>query len=204
MRKTILTFLALAISFNSFGQLVEFPDQNLETAICSHLNCTAGELTQLKVSELTFINASNLSISDITGLEYCVNLEGVVLDENEISDIEPLRNCSGLSFLGLCENKISDISPIINLINISALYLNGNPLGNINGIESLINLSTLGLNRTNISDISNIAPLQSLSFFHAADNPINNIDVILDLPVLGNAWFDISKRFRCIYGCAGV
>lgn len=48
------------------------------------------EVTKEDLEKLTVLDAVNLQIKEITGLEYAVNLETVYLDGNEIADISPL------------------------------------------------------------------------------------------------------------------
>jgi len=88
---------------------VTFPDVNLEAAIREAINNPEGPIYFSGLESLTTLEAQERGISDLTGLEYCVNLEYCDLRSNNISDISPLVENSGLS--------VED-----------TVYLNGNPL----------------------------------------------------------------------------
>ncbi len=79
--------------------------------------------------------ASERGISDLTGLEYCLNLQGLALTGNGISDISALAGLSNLQGLALTGNNISDISVLTGLSNLEVLFLGSN---NINDISALV------------------------------------------------------------------
>ena len=41
------------------------------------------------LAELTTLEAKSSGIADLSGLEYCTNLTGLGLEENQISDLSP-------------------------------------------------------------------------------------------------------------------
>ncbi len=88
---------------------VNFPDANLEAAVREALNKPTGIIKSTELANLWNLNASNRGIINLSGLEYCTNLNQLDLRDNQISDIEPLVNNSGLA--------TDDI-----------VWLNGNPL----------------------------------------------------------------------------
>ena len=92
---------------------VTFPDANLEAAIREAINKPQGSIYPSDLGALTALDARERGISDITGLEYCVNLQVLYLWENNISDISPLVANSGLSAgdtVDLRDNPLSTTS----------------------------------------------------------------------------------------------
>ena len=79
------------------GEEVNIPDPNLRTAIETALNKQAGApITADEMATLTDLDANNADISDLTGLEYAINLTSLLLNGNLISDISPLVANTGL------------------------------------------------------------------------------------------------------------
>ena len=74
-----------------------FPDENLEAAIRDALDKPVGEeITVDELANLTTLSAEGNLITDLSGLEYCTNLESLGLGNNNISDISALVANSGL------------------------------------------------------------------------------------------------------------
>ena len=53
------------------------------------------------------------NISDLTGLEFATNLQGLMLVNNSISDLTPLSDLTNLQTLWLQNNSISDLAPLV-------------------------------------------------------------------------------------------
>ncbi len=87
------------------------------------------------------LSASHQGISDLSGIEYCTNLDWLELNVNVISDISPLASLTNLTYLGLWKNEISDISPLASLTNLTYLSLHSNQ---ISDISPLVENSGLG------------------------------------------------------------
>ena len=79
--------------------VVEFPDSSLRAAIEGVLDIASGDpITTSDMAALTWLFAVNSNISDLTGLEYAINLTELYLGENLISDISVLG-------IGLTQNR---------------------------------------------------------------------------------------------------
>lgn len=79
------------------AELGEFLDENLEAAIRDALGKPAGEpITPAELAGLTELRSSGLGITHLSGIEYCINLTTLTLDNNQINDISPLVENSGL------------------------------------------------------------------------------------------------------------
>ncbi|MDP6632027.1 MAG: leucine-rich repeat domain-containing protein, partial [Dehalococcoidales bacterium] len=63
-------------------------------------------------------------ITNLTGLEYCLNLKKINAQSHEIVDISPLVGLSYLESLDLNRNgTFSDISPVAGLTRLNSLHL---------------------------------------------------------------------------------
>jgi Leucine-rich repeat (LRR) protein len=147
---------------------VIFPDANLEAAIRNALVIEGirrqdralaqkpldEPVTTAELAELTIMEARSKKISDLSGIEYCINLNELYLTDNNISDVSSLSRLTGLTKLDLGANQISDISPLSTLTELTDLDLYRNQISNISPLSSLTNLTYLFLFRNHISDIS--------------------------------------------------
>ena len=135
--------------------VVTFPDKNLEAALRDALGKPAGEeITETELATITLLGAGRKNITDLSGLEYCVNLTLLILSGNQISDLTPLEDLTSLANLWLNENQISDITPLAHLNNLYELNLKKNQITDISPLENLTSLFLLYLADNRISDIT--------------------------------------------------
>ena len=155
-----------------FDKPVDIPDSNLRTAIEKDLGKASGApITTEDMRRLIDLEASNASITDLTGLEHATNLTQLELSDNSISDISPLAGLNNLTELYLSDNSISDISPLAGLNNLIWLDLNNN----------------------SISDLSPLADntgLGSGDVVLVKGNPLNNAAINTHIPAL------VDRRVR--------
>ena len=145
--------------------VVAVPDANLEVAIRAVINKPEGSIYTSDLESITTLDAQEKGISDLTGLEYCVHLETLILARNNISDLSALAGLTNLQKLDLDNMHISDISVLAGLTN----------------------LDWLGLYANNISDISALVENSGLSDGDAVDlsgNPLSAASIDVYIPQL--------------------
>jgi internalin A len=176
---------------------VYFPDPNLEAAIREELGIV-GQITDKDLAGLVVFSAWGEDITNLTGIQYCINLRDLGLWSNQISDISPLSGLINLQYLDLEENQISDIKALSALTNLGALYLDGNQITDISPLSGLTNLQELGLGSNQVSDISPLGGLTNLQKLGLCENQISDISPLSGLAnlqylgLLGNQISDIS------------
>ncbi len=182
----------------SLERIITFPDSNLESAIRTAISKPSGDIYQSELLLPTELDASNRDIIDLTGLEYCENLEELLLYHNQIVDISPLSGLTKLTYLSLNENQISDISPLSGLTNLTHLSIHIIQTGDISPLSGLTNLTNLYLNGDQVSDISPIAGLTKLEYLtlwctQISDiSPLSGLTNLIEVFLLGNQISDIS------------
>ena len=194
------------------AEVVSIPDANLAAVVRETLGLAPGDaISQLDMLRLERLEATGRQITDLTGLEYAVNLADLHLGDNQISDITPLAESTLLSKLELYNNNISDISPLAGLtrlvdlniddtsvsdisplagsrFTLQYLSLYGTSVSDISPLARLTHLLTLVLGGTSVSDISPLAGLTHLSFLALWDNSVSDISPLVGLNRLGVAW----------------
>lgn len=103
-------------------------------------------------------------ITNLKGLEVCVNLEQIHLTDHAITDLSPLYDLEKLKVVNLRKNNIEDIYPLAEKESIEVL----------------------GLGQNKIIDASILKTLTGLRQLYIQENPIRNKSLIFlnDLPHL--------------------
>lgn len=180
-------------------EAVTFIDENLEAAIRNALFIEGikrkddallrkpldEEITVTELAKLTKMEAISRNITNISGLEYCINLTYLNLVDNKISDISPLSCLRNLTTLNLGANQIRDIFSLSSLTNLTELDLFRNKISDISPLSSLTNLTGLYLFRNQISDISPLSSLTNLTELDLYANNISDISPLVENSGLG-------------------
>jgi internalin A len=206
--KRIGTFLIVAICViilfpvgSRAETVVSFPDEALEGAVRSTLREWYNPLTVEKLAGLTILEAQQAGITNVSGLEFAVNLKKLDLTDNQITDlrplqslqrleylnlkwnnvtnITPLKGLTNLTYLGLENNQISDISPLSYLTRLTRLNLGVNSIDRLDTLSRLIRLEQLVLYYNDISDVGPLATLIRLQVLNLSDNKISDINPLV-------------------------
>ena len=169
----IILFIVINAAYAQDPQWM--PDPILRKAVRQQLEIdTDTPLTKADILELVALDTARLQIakkiSNLTGLEYAVNLEFLILPQNHIQDIRPLTDLTKLTFLDLGGNAISDISPLAELVRLEVLRLWRNQIVDVSPLAELVNLNELWLNSNQIVDFSPLAGLVNLEKLIISDN----------------------------------
>jgi Leucine-rich repeat (LRR) protein len=179
-----LAFLALCVPRLDAQEIVDITDENLEAAIRDALGIPTGPITEIDVAWLTELQADFEAITDLTGLQYCVNLTVLSLADNYISDINPLSGLKNLTVLNLSGNNISQIKPLSRLRNLTSLCLSYNNISDISPLSRLTNVGCLYLHYNNISDIGPLSRLKNLRFLYLYSNPLDFDAYLTFIPLI--------------------
>ena len=200
--------------YDTWGGVVNFPDPNLEAAVRETIGKPSGPIHSSDLVGLTWLDASNRDIADLTGLEHCTdlvelwlggnqigdiaalagltNLTGLGLGSNNISHIAPLAELTDLTWLVLGWNQISHISPLANLTSLTSMDLSGNRIGPISALEGLTNLTYLYLSHNEIIDVSPLVGLTHLRDLWLSGNQIENVSPLAHLTALESLALDAN------------
>lgn len=108
------------------SSITTFKDSNLEKLIRDKIGKPTGAIAYSDLKDITSLDLSNQGITDISGLQNCVNLQSLDLSYNQITSVEPLLDLYDLKDLNLSHNKISDVSYLSNLTCLEQLNLSDN------------------------------------------------------------------------------
>jgi Leucine-rich repeat (LRR) protein len=179
---------------------VTFLDANLEASIREAIDKPEGLIFTSDLDGLTSLEASGKigelgeEITDLTGLEYCINLTELNLAWNQITYISPLASLTKLTALDLSRSQIRDISPLYSLTNLTYLSLGWNQISDISPLQNLTKLTVLILYWNEISDIplTNLTDLTDLRLGGNEISDISPLHSLTNLTYLSLGWNQIS------------
>ena len=167
------------------------PDPGLEELIREAIDKPYGPIYVEDLEGLTILdaglNAPGRGIADLTGLEYCTDLESLHLWSNEITDIAPLSQLVNLESLNLGGNEITDLSPLSQLVNLEELDLRWNEITDLSPLSHLVNLWSLNLSSNEITDIAPLVLNSGLSegdMVYLTGNPLSRKSIKVYIPQL--------------------
>ena len=190
--KNLLFLFILIASINGLNaQIINFPDANFKTALLNSnsvnftyatdingnsVSVDANQDGNITITEALLIYRlylSNLSISDMSGIENFVNLTDLICDNNQLTSLDLTQNTNLLS-LGCFSNQLSQLF-IQNLTNLQNLncYTNNLTTIDLTGVLNLDSLSIAGNLLTSI-DISNLTKLRIL---HCTGNKLTDLNI---------------------------
>ena len=173
------------------GRLIDIPDPNLRALLEETLGTKA--IRPSTMATLTTLNAKERNISDITGLEFAVNLEELNISGNPISGFSPLAGCTNLIRLFAWDTpNISDISPLANLTKLEQLEVTGSDVHDISSLVRLTNLRVLQFYSSDISDISPLSGMTKLEKVRFRHSDVEDITPLANLVHL--EWLDLASN----------
>src|SRR5690242_14547417 len=89
-----------------------FKDKNLEKAVRKFVfekRDNDKPIVEADVVNLSTIQGVGMAITDLSGLEKCVNLASLDLSKNKVKSLAPLKGLTKLQYLNLADNLVDDI-----------------------------------------------------------------------------------------------
>jgi hypothetical protein len=162
---------------------VDIPNARLKSAIEGEL--WIPDPTPSDMLALTSLTIRGASISDLTGLEYAINLQSLDLRENRINDLSPLAGLTALTSLDLSMNQVSSVSPLAGLTNLVTLDVHDNhSVRDISSLSGLTKLQSLTLRHNTITDISALSGMSELRSLDLFENQITDVSPLAGLHCL--------------------
>lgn len=169
--------------------------KNLDDAVTKkdmeNLTKLSSDFLPMSVAEESY---KSRGITDLTGLEYAINLEWVDLSENKISDLSPLKNAVNISWLELDRNYISDLTPLSDMKKLEHLNIYNNAgITDLTPICGLENLKWIDMHHCSRGkdplNVEKLVTLKNLEYLSIETNVIEDVSFVKELPNL--------KTFSC-------
>ena len=176
-------------------QVVSFPDPNLEQAIREVIGKPAGEIlaTDLENMPTNTLSANLKGISDLTGLQYCINLNHIRLSANDIVDISSLTKLDKLATLEIDGNEIAELPDMSGMTNLRSIDLSSNAITDITPLASITTLEQIDISSNLLTTLADLSHLTQLNSLDASANQITGLSGISGLPALGRLELDRNQ-----------
>lgn len=144
------------------------PDIALREAIRENIGLPTGTpLEKRHLEWIEFLGLHNKGITDLTGLEFAMNLRELHISKNPITDLRPLANLMKLEELHFWHSTPPsrtglDLSPLAKLTNLRVLSLSTNRITDISPLANLESLTHLHIEENHVTDFSSLAGLTNL------------------------------------------
>lgn len=161
-----------------------FADKGLEKAVRQFVlekRDTDKPLTEGDLANLSTIKGNGMNITNLAGLEKCVNLAMLELGNNKVTDLSSLKAMSKLQYLHLATNLIEDLSPLASVKALQYLELSHNQVKDVTPLQGLTNMASLYLGFNRIEDVAALAGLPRMSSIYLDHNRITTLPS-------GNKW----------------
>ncbi|MCA9191877.1 MAG: leucine-rich repeat domain-containing protein [Planctomycetales bacterium] len=194
MKFLVAYSVAIVILFNFRVVSAEdlFPDKGLEAAVRHEVfakRYNEEPLTKDDVKNISQLHGKGKGIKSLAGLENCLAIQEIDLENNEIVDLEPMRGLKLLLSINLAGNKIESIEPLSELTRVQYLELSGNAVQGIGPIAKMINMRSLYLSNNKIEKIEVFENLPKVWTCYLAGNPVKDFGPVGKLRWLSSADF---------------
>jgi hypothetical protein len=168
MRKVLLPFFSM-LSFFAYAQ-ISVPDQKFLDALKAAGTDADhnGSVSVAEAENVTVLDLHSKEISDLTGIEYFINVEELNVGHNQLSELD-ITKLTKLKSLSGAENNLSSLdlsaNPLLEHIDIQSNKLTCIDLSNH------VNLKAVYLNNNPLTGVVNVSGSHSLSFFQSGSCP---------------------------------
>ena len=167
-----------------FGQNVNIPDANFKAYLVGEPSINTNGDTEIQVSEANTFNGTiwceNMNITDLTGIEYFINLTSLYCPNNQITTLDISQNIS-LTWLNCYDNQLTSLN-LNGAIALVGIYAWNNQLANLDVSQNASLISLLcnnnQLTSLNLSQISCALQINESDF---SGNPNLNCIEVTDL-----------------------
>ena len=182
----LMSSRALAVpSGMAAGPPVSIPDPGLRGRIAAALGKRDEDpIGAEELAALVVLDARRAGVTDLTGIEHAVNLEGLDLGHNPLADLRPLSSLPALRRLNL-DGTEADLWELAALGGLKELSLRNNGLDDVWALSSMNGLEVLDLAENRIDDLAALASLANLRVLDVSGNRVAELSSLAGLERLG-------------------
>jgi len=207
MKKLLLILLCFPMI--GFGQNVNIPDANFKAYLVGEPLINTNLDSEIQVSEANIFNGTisceNMNITDLTGIEYFINLTGLYCPYNQITSLNISQNIS-LTGLSCYDNQLTSLN-LNGAISLQFVYAWNNQLVNLDVSQNTSLISVLCNNNQLISlDLSQISCALQINESDFSENPNLNCIEVTDLSCWQNNFIGFLDTTYQYYSasCSGT
>ena len=160
LRPLITTLCVIYLVIPAIAEVIHIPDANLRAAINKTLDKpTDASIDQAEILNLTKLNAEDIDITTLTGLEHATNLVELYLVGKRLTTEERTRFL-GIRYDGRLGHLYSSVIPLVDVALLSS------------NLKKLTKLRLKDIHIVDAAPLSNLKNLTELKLFRGDECPI--------------------------------
>ncbi len=155
-----------------------FPDKALEAAVRAEVfakRYNQEPITKDDVKNISQVKGKGKGIKNLEGLQHCVAVQEIDLENNEIVDLKPMAELKLLQSITLTGNKIESIAPLAELTRVQYLELSRNAVSDLAPLAKMTNMRSLYLSKNKITNIDVVKSLPKIWTLYLAGNKVADL-----------------------------
>lgn len=199
MKRSLILAALVFFSMHSFAQYGYIPDANFRACLKETYPFAftdADSLILEEVPNIKLIDCTNRSLTSLDGVQYFINIEGLLVDHNPITTIPSLSGLSELLSFTCGHTGITALPDISGCSKLIVLFANNNELSTFPDFTANTQLSSIDVQFNNIAVIPDLSHLPALEYFFLTGNPITTLPDLSSnkkLKTLGLGALDINE-----------
>ena len=179
MKSTILhTLLFAVISFNSFGQIIEFAEESLTMHFVRNTNMDSNDDFKIDVLEAAvftgILDLSDMQLSVLSDIQYFNKIRGLDCSRNDIATLD-VSMCTELTYLNCYDNRLTSLD-VSDLSLLDTLNCSRNELSSINVSNNYYLSQLLCSDNTSISSLD-VSSNEQLLRLDCDNNNLSELDI---------------------------
>ncbi|MBT3319440.1 MAG: hypothetical protein HN389_06680 [Clostridia bacterium] len=174
--------VSMAPIFTTLKALAKVPDPALKAAL--HDAVGISQSATLYVEDLEALSGvlelNDLGITDLTGIQHCINIEQLFLNDNELSSvIFDVKKMSKLKLISLEDNNFTVVpKELYNIPKLQTLLMQNNPISLVEpGMKFANFLTTVHLANCELTSFPMEVMIPNLEYLHLANNDIKELPI---------------------------
>lgn len=143
---------------------------------------SVSDITPLRsANKLKTLKANGTLIDDLSSLKYCLTLEELEVAGTIIDDLSVLSNLPNLQKINLSDTQVSRTNALRNCPNLVCLNLGGTRISNIGAVEDLPLLRSLDISNTAVRDLTPVGSLKDLQSLNISGSAVSNLQALSEM-----------------------
>lgn len=156
------------------------PDENFYDALKEAAGVADVDgLTRNDVINLSgTLDLTNKGIKDLTGAEYLINVDTLILTNNKISSLDPLKNLYRLRLLDVSYNSLKSVSgTILEIESLEEFHAEHNKITEVTAPGTISYLKRLNLRYNELTQMPALNKFNALETIEVSDNKLTSLDL---------------------------
>lgn len=161
-------------------QRVNVPDANFYEALKNAAGVADVDgLTRNDVINLSgTLDLTKKGITNLTGAEYLINVDTLILTNNNISSLEPIKNLYRIRMLDVSYNKLTSLDGyILEIESLEEFYAEDNKIAEVTAPGTLSNIKTLSLKNNALTQLPAMDKFSALSSLDISGNKLTSLQL---------------------------